>query len=57
LLAWVIQVGKITDQSHKHMEQSWQSPNEKFPEADVTTAEVMLMLPFLRFQDAPIVVR
>ena len=39
------------------MEQSWQSPNEKLPEADVITAEVMLMLPFLRFQVAPIVVR
>jgi|GEM_PF-5898934 len=52
-----MQVGKAIDQSHKYMEQSWQFPNEKFPEADVITAEVMSMLPFLRFQVAPIVVR
>ena len=52
-----MQVGKTIEQSHKNMEQLWQSLNEKFPEADVITAEVMLMLPFLRFQVAPIVVR
>jgi hypothetical protein len=52
-----MQVGKTIDQSHKYMEQSWQSPNEKFPEADVITAEVMLTLPFPRFPVAPIVVR
>jgi hypothetical protein len=39
------------------MEQSWQSPSEKFPEADVITAEVMSMSQFLLFPFVPIVAK